>query len=198
MDPTTVAVPVVILAGGKGRRIGGGKPLLKLGGERLIDRALRAAYRWSNLVAVAVRDPAQVEPVAAPVILDRDDIAGPVAGLISALRFGAERERAQVLTIPADMPFLPPDLLSRLRLGIGDSGCAMASSNGHVHPVCGLWRSSALHRAGDYLATGRSSLRGFAELIGYAPVDWTAARFDPFFNINTAEELAEAEWRVAD
>ena len=189
---------VVILAGGEGKRIGGDKPLLMLTGERLIDRALRNACRWSTLVAVAVRDPAQVEPVAAPVIVDQHDIAGPVAGLLSALRFAAELDCRQVLTIPADMPFLPPDLLSRLALAIGELGCALASSSGHVHPVCGLWRASALDRSGEYLASGRRSLRGFAELVGHVPVVWAAEPFDPFFNINTAEELAEAERRIAN
>lgn len=191
-------VAVVILAGGEGRRIGGDKPLLRLAGERLIDRALRNACRWSALVAVAVRDPAQVEPVAAPVIADQHDIAGPLAGLLSALGFGAELGCRHVLTIAADMPFLPADLFSRLRAQIGDLGCAMASSSGHVHPVCGLWRASALDRAGEYLASDRRSLRGFAELVGYVPVDWAAKPLDPFLNINTAEELAEAERRLAN
>ena len=190
-------VAVVILAGGEGKRIGGDKPLRILAGERLIDRALRNAFRWSTLVAVAVRDPAQVEPVAVPAIADRHDIAGPVAGLLSALRFGAELDCRQVLTIPADMPFLPPDLVSRLRLAIGEIGCALASSSGHVHPVCGLWRVSALDRSEEYLASGRRSLRGFAELVGCVPVDWAAEPFDPFFNINTAQELTEAKRRIS-
>ena len=54
-------VAVVILAGGEGTRIGGGKPLRRLAGERLIDHALRTAHGWSNMVAVAVRDPGQME-----------------------------------------------------------------------------------------------------------------------------------------
>ena len=191
-------VAVVILAGGEGRRIGGDKPLLELAGERLIDRALRNARRWSAPIAVAARDSSQVEPITVPVIADQRDIEGPVAGLLSALRFTAELRCRHVLTIPADMPFLPADMFGRLRKQIGDLGCAMASSNGHVHPVCALWRASALDRAGEYLASSRRSLRGFAELVGYVPVDWPAEPFDPFFNINTAEDLAEAERRVAN
>lgn len=81
-------VAVVIFAGGEGRRLGGGKPLTLLDGERLIDRALRHAAQWSDLVAVVVRDPAQVAPLDVRVITDEPEIPGPLAGLASALRFG--------------------------------------------------------------------------------------------------------------
>lgn len=191
-------VAVVVLAGGKGSRIGGGKPLRRVAGERMIDRALRAAGTWSDLVAVAVRDAVQVQWVNAPVIEDEPNIGGPFAGLASAVRLGVEANREFVLTIPADMPFLPDDLLERLLSAISDSGCAIASSGGHLHPVCGLWRTSAAGDISNYLAGQRRSLKGFASLIGFSEVEWPCDPFDPFFNINTADDLAEAERRTAD
>ena len=114
-------VAVIVLAGGEGVRIGGGKPLKTLAGERLIDRALRTAASWSDQIAVAVRDPAQVEWVNAPVVTDEPEIGGPLAGLVAALRFAAHSGRELVLTIPADTPFLPADLLGRLRSEIGNA-----------------------------------------------------------------------------
>src|SRR5438105_4299161 len=84
---------VVILAGGEGSRIGGHKPLRHLAGQRLIDHALQQAAAWSDLVAVAVRDPQQVGHMAVPVIIDDPDVAGPLAGLISALRVGGSTGR---------------------------------------------------------------------------------------------------------
>jgi molybdopterin-guanine dinucleotide biosynthesis protein A len=189
-------VAVVILAGGDSRRIGGGKPLRQMAGERLIDRALRSAQSWSTMTAISVRDRAQVGPVDAMIITDEPNIAGPLGGLISALRFGSESGCDFVLTIPADMPFLPPDLLQRLVSKIGDCGCALASSGGHLHPVCGLWRTCALDHVGTYLSGEKRSLRGFASLIGRREVEWSTAPFDPFFNINTPDDLAEAERRA--
>ena len=186
-------VAVVILAGGEGSRIGGAKPLQLLAGERLIDRALRQAAGWSNLVAIAVRDPAQVEPVHVPMIPDVPEIAGPLGGLAAALRFVGGGGAEFVLTIPTDMPFLPGDLLGRLFAAIGEHACALASSGGHVHPVCGLWRTSAVDRVDEYLAGGRRSLKGFAQMIGCRKVAWPVEPLDPFFNVNTAEELAHAE-----
>lgn len=193
-----VDVAVVILAGGEGRRIGGGKPLRRLAGERLVDRALRTARSWSDLVAVAVRDPAQVEWVNAPVITDERDIGGPLAGLVAALRFAGRSERQLVLTIPADTPFLPSNLLDRLHAEIGDRSCALASSGGQIHPVCGLWRTNAVQRLPAYLAGGRRSLKAFAALVGFSEVEWPCEPVDPFFNINTTDEMIEAERRAGD
>jgi molybdenum cofactor guanylyltransferase len=184
-------VAVAILAGGEGRRIGGGKPLRMFGGERLIDRALRQARLWSDLIAIAVRDAAQVAPVDAPLITD-ENVPGPLGGLVSGLRFAREHDRGFLLAIPADMPFLPHDLLERLAANIGDHACALAQSAGQLHPVCGLWRTNALDDVGSYVETGRRSLKGFAAQVGFASVDWPVDAADPFFNVNTSEDLAEA------
>jgi molybdopterin-guanine dinucleotide biosynthesis protein A len=189
----SAAVAAAILAGGEGRRIGGGKPLRLLGGQRLIDRALAQARQWSDLVAISVRDPAQVEPVDAPLLTDEPGIGGPLAGLVSAMTYADSNGCPLLLTIAADTPLLPRSLLERLLAEIGQSRCALASSGGRIHPVCGLWRTSAVSQVEHYLATGRRSVRGFAELLGYRAVEWPIGAADPFFNVNSAEELRAAE-----
>lgn len=193
------SVTAVVLAGGEGRRIGGDKPLRKLGGERLIDRALRQARQWSECVAVSVRDPEQLGSVPAPLLIDRPDVEGPLAGLIAALEFAGSCRSERLLTLPADAPFLPHDLLVRLAAAIGEGGCAVAESGGHLHPVCALWRTSAAQRQVEaYLASGRRSLRGFAKDVGAVGVAWPSAPYDPFFNVNDRDDLAEAERRLAN
>ena len=188
-------VAVVILAGGEGRRIGGEKPLRRLANMRLIDRAFELAQRWSDTVAVAVRDPSQIPSLDAGIVED-EPIEGPLGGLAAGLKFARSKGCPSLLTIPADMPFLPPDLLDRLAAGIGESGCAMAGSGGHAHPVSALWRTSAVGQLGDYLSSGGRSLKGFAALVGAVEVEWPADRNDPFFNINSVDDLAEAEKRL--
>jgi molybdopterin-guanine dinucleotide biosynthesis protein A len=190
-------VAVVILAGGEGSRIGGGKPQHLLGGRRLIDRALDQARHWSETVAIAVREESQVEPLDAVLIRDDMDVEGPLGGLIAGLAFARYAGCEFLLTTPADMPLLPANLLETLHDAIGDGGSALASSGGHVHPVCGLWRTSSLDRIPDYVASGRRSLRGFAEAVGCVEVEWSVAPADPFFNINSSDDLAEAERRIA-
>lgn len=186
-------VAVVILAGGEGGRIGGRKPLRLLGGKRLIDRAEALAGQWSDIVAVAVRDPAQVGSTKSACIFDAEGIEGPLAGLAAALRLARDRGCEAVMTIPADTPFLPADLLQRLSQAIGSAAAAIASSGGKLHPVCGLWTVSALEGLPDYLESGRRSLTGFAERIGFHAVEWPTEPEDPFLNINSVEDLAGAE-----
>jgi molybdopterin-guanine dinucleotide biosynthesis protein A len=165
---------VVILAGGEGRRIGGGKPMRMLGGETLLDRALAIARRWSDDVLVADGSS------------DAPGIEGPLGGVAAALGLGGD-----VLTIPCDMPFLPADLPDRL--GRTGEAAALAQSGDMLHPVCALWRARAGEGLAAYAASGRRSLRGFAEAVGYVAVAWDAKPIDPFFNVNDADDLARAE-----
>lgn len=193
----TNSVATVILAGGEGKRMGGTKPLRILAGERLIDRALESARHWSDAVAVAIHGRGQVGAIDAPLLIDEVGVAGPLAGLIAAMKFARDSGRPFVLVIPADMPFLPRDLLQRLREAIDERSCAMTSSGGNLHPVCALWHVSALERIGSYLRTERRSLRGLAEAVGFVAVEWPGGPSDPFFNINSTGDLARAEQRMA-
>ncbi|MCA1748037.1 MAG: molybdenum cofactor guanylyltransferase [Parasphingopyxis sp.] len=185
---------ILILAGGEGRRIGGRKPLRRLAGRSLIDRVIDYARDHTDLVALSVVRGGQARDL--PQITDDPEIDGPLGGLASGLRFAREQEREFLLTLPCDMPFLPGDLLPLLKRAIDRSTVAVASSGGFVHPVCALWRAAALPALVPYLASGERSLKGFAEAAGCVAVEWSE-RFDPFFNINTESDLAEAERRIA-
>lgn len=187
------AIVVAVLAGGEGSRIGGGKPLIKLGGKTLVERAHNRALSWSSTSVVAIRSPEQLGPCQLPWIVDAAGIEGPLAGLAAALEWACRQGAEALLTIPCDMPFLPDDLPKRLLDGIGEFGAAVASSGGELHPVCGLWRNAAIYEFPRYCASGRRSLKGFAEQIGFVEVEWPAGPPDPYFNINSREDLAAAE-----
>lgn len=180
---------IVILAGGDGRRIGGAKPLRRLGDRSLLERAIERARGWSDEVVIAVRSPGQIGETEARVMIDPPGLDGPLGGLGTALRLA----RPAVLTIPCDAPFLPDDLPERLGAALPGHGAALAASAGQVHPTCALWRTEALMQVRGYAASGRRSLIGFARGVGYATVEWPGAAF---FNINTPEQLAEAEARL--
>lgn len=171
--------------------MGGAKPLRPLGGATLVGRAVALARTYSQTVAVAVRAADQVAgAVDAPLLLDDPAIEGPLAGLASALRFARGQGVVCVLTLPCDSPRLPDDLAARLLAALDDSAVVVAQSHGRLHPVCALWRTSALGALGAYLASGRRSLKGFAAAVGMSVVDWSDSSIDVFANANTPEELA--------
>jgi len=186
------ATAAVVLAGGEGRRIGGAKPLRRYGEATLVAHAVTLARRWSPLVAVAVRDPGQVEgETDAPIILDDPAIPGPAAGLAAAFAFARARGADRLLVVPCDTPSLPADLLERLDAAlVPGAAVAVASSGGTLHPVCALWRVEAADRLPAYLASGRASLWGFAIDCGMVEVEWPTEPEDPFAGANTPEELA--------
>lgn len=191
-------IPVVVLAGGRGIRIGGEKPKLELGGISLLDHALAKARHYSTVVAVSIGSHGEDIECDAPVLRDSMDIAGPVAGLDASLQFAARIGAAYLMIIPCDTPLLPTDLLQRLVAGIGSASAALPRHAGQLHPASSLWRvdvaTKSLPRNNS---TGRRSLWGFAETLGYAAVDLPATAPDPFLNINTREALAEAEHLLA-
>lgn len=184
---------VAVLAGGDGSRIGGGKPLIRLGGRTLIEKAFDRARSWSDCAVASLRSAEQIGPLGMPWIADAPGIAGPFAGLASALEWARRQGANDLLTIPCDMPFLPDELPQRLLAGIGEFGAAIAASGGNLHPVCGLWRSAAVAEVPSYCASGKRSLQGFARHIGFVEVAWPAIPRDPFFNINSPADLAAAE-----
>lgn len=173
---------MLVLAGGEGRRIGGGKPRRLLGGVSLLDRALATARRWSDDVLVAAREGGD--------LMDDPEIEGPLGGLAAGLRLGRP-----LLTIPCDMPFLPDDLPERLTSA---AAATVAASGGRLHPVCARWTAAGGEALPAYLATGRRSLTGFAEAVGYEAVAWPTEPYDPFFNINDRADLVRAEEMLRD
>ncbi|MEW6598532.1 MAG: molybdenum cofactor guanylyltransferase [Pseudomonadota bacterium] len=190
-EPSDHADLCAVLAGGEGRRIGGGKPLLRLDGQRLIDRSLDLARGFGRDVVIVARTPDQVEPVDAPVILDAPDIEGPLGGLAAALRAGLASDAQTVLTVPCDMPFLPGDLAQRLIAGLsGFANAVMAAHEEQLFPVCAVWRTDTVRQLDAYVASGRRSLRGFAEYCGATTVRWPSLYGGNFANVNSLEDLS--------
>lgn len=189
-----------ILAGGEGRRMGGGKPLRAWRGTTLIANALAFARRQSPDVVLALRSPGQAGEIDCPVVMDAPGVEGPLAGLAAALQRARETGCQAVVTLPCDMPLLPDDLAPRLVAALAGKPTALAAvarTGGDLHPVCAAWRVSALERLPAYLASGKRSLRGFAELCGATTVDWPLAMQARFANVNTLQELLALSARAA-
>jgi molybdopterin-guanine dinucleotide biosynthesis protein A len=193
----------VLLAGGLSRRMGGGdKALMVLAGRPLIEHAAaRLAPQVGALILNANGDPARFASLGLPVVTDESgDFPGPLAGVMAALHWVARELSAAraVVSVSADAPFVPEDLVRRLAKGIGDAQAAVAQSRGRRHHVIGLWRMDVADEIAAALARGEHKVEAMVDRLGAVAVPFDDAviggdAVDPFFNINTPEDLAFAE-----
>ena len=180
----------VILAGGQGRRLGGtDKSLLRLGGMTLVAHLIgRLRPRLDRLAISANGDPRRLAFTGLPVLADAEADMGPLAGILCGMAWAERQGCSALLTVPCDTPFVPADLAARL-----DPAPAVAASGGRVHHAVALWPVGAVDALRDYLrASKRRSIRDFAETLGVRAVAFDAGDVDPFFNINTSQDLAQA------
>ncbi len=194
-------LPGVILAGGRATRMGGGdKGLRVVAGQRLIDRVIaRLSPQCGPMAINANGDPARFAEFGLPVLPDSlPNYPGPLAGVLAGLDWAAGLGAQAIVTVAADTPFFPADLVARLRAAAGPSGLALASSPDetgkvHRHPTFGLWPVAL---RGDLRAALEGGLRKivlWTDNHGAGEAEFASDPFDPFFNINTPEDIAEAE-----
>jgi molybdopterin-guanine dinucleotide biosynthesis protein A len=211
MASSSINAPVVgvLFAGGLSRRMGGGdKSLRLLAGRPMIAHAIEGLRPQVDALAInANGDPGRFAAFGLPVVADRDaDFAGPLAGLLAGIDWARENHpgAGHVATAACDTPFFPGDLVTRLRAAAlaQDAAIAIASSEGQGHFVFGLWPVALADDLAAYLAEGRRKVQDWIERhphasVEFAPVRVGGAAVDPFFNVNTPEDLARAEAMLA-
>lgn len=193
--------PGVILSGGRSSRMGRPKALLPFGPHRLIDHVASRLAPQVDSVVVNANDAAIRVPGALVIPDLTPNFRGPLAGLQSALAHVAvaHPDARHVAIITVDSPFFPLDLFDRLAAALeADDDVALAASNGRMHPVTGLWPVAVLPKLNAWLAAPPTlKVRAFLEdkpvrVAHFEPVMTADGIIDPFFNINTPEDLDEA------
>lgn len=195
----------VLLAGGQARRMGGGDKCLRpLGGRPLLEHVSeRARPQVAALLLNANGDPRRFAAFGLPVTGDVvEGFAGPLAGVLTGMEWArAHRpDLPWIATIATDTPFFPPDLVHRMRAALEQHGAdlACAASSGRTHPVFGLW---PVRLAGDLRRAmtedGTRKVDVWTARYRLAEVEFPSEPFDPFFNTNRPEDLAEAEQLLA-
>src|SRR5262249_15834577 len=190
----------LVLAGGQARRMGGGdKALLKIGGQTILDRVLgRLSAYCEPIVVNANGDLARFAPWGRPIVADSiPDFAGPLAGILAGLDWAAVRAPKidWLASVPGDCPFLPKDLVPRLHAARAAEKLplACARSGEWRHPVAGLWPVALRNDLRRALEHGLRKIEMWTGRHGVAVAAWSDKPLDPFFNINTPEDLAKAE-----
>lgn len=187
----------VILAGGQATRMGGGdKGLLTLGGKTILSHVIdRLSPQVEALALNANGDPARFASYGLPVLPDSvDGFAGPLAGVLAGLDWAATRSATHIVTAAADTPFFPADLVPRLQLAAEEQGkpIALARTGNGRHPTFGLWPVALRDDLRAALKDGLRKVVLWTDKHGTAMADFPVKGFDPFFNVNTPDDLAEA------
>lgn len=188
----------VILAGGQARRMGGGdKGLLPLGSSTILGHVIdRLAPQVAGLALNANGEQERFASFGLPVVSDSiDGFAGPLAGVLAGLDWAAARGADHIVTAAADTPFFPADLVPRLLMAAEDQGhpIALARTDNGRHPTFGLWPVALREDLRIALTEGVRKVVQWTDKHGTAMADFPTGRFDPFFNVNTPEDLALAQ-----
>ena len=193
--------PGIILAGGRSSRMGSDKLLLPFGSGTLLSHiAGRLAPQVSGIAVNA--PPSLPLPETFRRVPDTlPERPGPLAGVLAGLRdlAGRQPEETHLLTVPSDAPFFPADLALRLQAALPDPDCiAIAISAGRLHPVFGLWPVALADELEAWLGNpANRRMIDFVERHRTVTVEWLPAStplgtVDPFMNLNTPADLAEA------
>ncbi|OAP37551.1 molybdenum cofactor guanylyltransferase MobA [Sinorhizobium americanum] len=201
---TSPRPPAVILAGGRSSRMGKQKATVMLGGRSMLARVVERLSPQAASIAININaDPGIALPGNHPLLVDTiPGFPGPLAGVLTALHHASKIAPAasHVLTVPIDAPFFPATLAARLQgaLVAGDE-IAVAWSGGEMHPLFALWPIAIADDLDAWIrADEKRRVRAFIARHPSVAVDFPVAAtkagpLDPFFNVNTPQQLEEAE-----
>jgi molybdopterin-guanine dinucleotide biosynthesis protein A len=192
----------VILAGGLARRMGGGdKALLPLGDGCILDAVLhRLTPQVAAMALNANGDPARFARFNLPVLADSiPGFAGPLVGVLAGLDWAAEQEAGTIVTVAADTPFFPGDLVDGLLQAAQSDRTTIAlaategGKGGGWQPTFGLWPVALRDDLRTAIEGGTRKVLDWTDRHGAARAVFPVGAADPFFNVNTPEDLAMAE-----
>jgi molybdopterin-guanine dinucleotide biosynthesis protein A len=190
----------LVLAGGLARRMGGGdKARIRIGDATILQRVLACVTpQCHGIILNANGDPARFADTGLPVVPDSvPGFAGPLAGILAGLDWAAANAPTDqwLLSVPGDCPFLPHDLAARLHQArqAADMPLACARSGEWRHPVVGLWPIALradLRRA--LVDEKLHKIESWTARHGVAIAEWPDTPVDPFFNVNTPDDVTRA------
>lgn len=192
------AVTGVVLAGGESRRMGQNKALMPLGGERLVDRVVRALHESCSELLMVTNSPDVYSDVEIEMVGDVWPGKGSLGGIYSAIYYA---KTPYVLVVACDMPFLQATSLTYLIEQIGDCDVVMPDVLGEQQPLHAIYAKTCLEPIRRRLEADRLKIVGFLPDVHVRTVTEAELRpFDPellaFQNLNTPEEFKAAAHRL--
>ena len=202
-------IPGIILAGGLSRRMGGGdKGLLMLGKKSIIKRVIDKVSPQVGSLAININgDSSRFPDYKLPIIPDSiKGYLGPLSGILAGMEWAFKNGNRYIATVAADTPFLPDDFIKRLHamvksknLNIGIAASRILSTDDvFMHPTFGIWEVGLKDDLRNALANDTRKIMFWAKKfkLDYYYFDTSDKLSDPFFNINTPDDLAKAKCRL--
>ena len=187
------SIPCVILAGGKSTRFGSNKAFATLHGKRLIDILIeRIERQTSGPIAINASAVSGFEKMGRKILPDRlPGCLGPLAGIHAAMHWAGKGGYKAVITTPVDTPILPARFVEKL---VVERAPAIAMFIGRVHAVHGIWPTSLEEVLAEAVTDGMRAARDWMAKCDTSLCEFLAEEGqDPFFNINTPQDLRTLE-----
>ena len=186
-----------VLAGGKSQRFGEDKSQVKLGDKLLIDYILSEIIDEFNEVLVVSNNQINFkESKKISLIEDFKKDLGPLGGVLTAMKWVKDNNKDYqwISTFPADTPFFKNQILKDFlnKINIDEGKLFFIKSNNTRHNIFGLWSLDLMDKLEEDLDKGERKVEIWANSIGVKNINMKFENKDPFFNINTKEDLKKA------
>ena len=187
-----------VLAGGKSQRFGEDKSQVKLNGKLLIDYILSEIIdEFKEILIVSNKQIKFNNYENISLINDFKKDQGPLGGVLSAMKWAKEKNNKYewISTFPVDTPFFKKEILQKFLSEINseESKLFFIKSNNTRHNIFGIWSIDLMKKLEDDLNEGQRKVEVWANSVGVKIINMEFINKDPFFNINTKEDLKKAE-----
>ena len=187
----------VVLAGGKSQRFGQDKSQVKLQNKLLIDYILQEIVdEFKEILIIANEQIKFMQSQNISVIKDFKSGVGPLGGVLTAMKWIKENNKHYkwISTFPSDTPFFTKKELKYFykKIEINESKLFFIKSKDTRHNIFGLWSVSLIDKLEADILNGERKVEIWTDSIGVKTVNIDYKKPDPFFNINTKEDLERA------
>ena len=190
-----------VLAGGKSQRFGEDKSQVKLNGKLLIDYILSEIIDEFKEILIVSNNQIKFKNYEnISLINDFKKDQGPLGGVLSAMKWAKEKNNKYkwISTFPVDTPFFKKEILQKFlsEINLKESKLFFIKSNNTRHNIFGIWSIDLMKKLEDDLNEGQRKVEVWANSVGVKIINMEFINQDPFFNINTKEDLEKAKEKV--
>jgi len=190
-----------VLAGGKSQRFGEDKSQVKLGDKLLINYILTQIIdEFEELLIISNNTIKFQKSKKISLIKDFKKNLGPLGGVLSAMKWikNNNKDYQWVSTFPTDTPFFQNQILKDFfkKIKLNESKLFFIKSNNTRHNIFGLWSIDLMNKLEEDLEKGERKVEDWANSVGVNIINMEFSKKDPFFNINTKEDLQKAKIKL--